>query len=221
MAEARQHIESIVMTPLTEDERQRVQKDLHFIDLATRVGKDLGYRVFIHGGYAVDGNLGQVTRPHKDLDMQIYGQDADANKAVSSLLSAVKNKDPELETESTEDKGRQDYYHNLLIRRSNAAGVDLYYIQVDTDPFGEDKVIVKKDGSLSDRQSFGTPNIVNLEGIAFEAANPTEELVDKLYKRDHRGDTREPKHDQDISNLRLITDATKVEHMLSERVNRK
>jgi hypothetical protein len=221
MSETSQHIKDLVTTPLTDDERQRVQKDLHFIDLATQIGKDLGYRVFIHGGYAVDGNLGQVTRPHKDLDIQIYGQDADANKAASSLLSAIKNKDAEFEIESTEDKGRQDYYHNLLIRQSNAAGIDLYYIQVTTDPFGEEKVIVKKDGSLSDTQSFGEPNMVTLEGVTFEAASPTEELVDKLYKREHRGDTKEPKHDQDIRNLRLITDTAEVEQKLAERVNRK
>jgi len=210
-------------TPLTELELQSTQNDLHFIDLATKVGHEHNYRVLIHGGYAVDGNLGKITRPHKDLDIQIYGREADANKAVNQLLEDIKKEDPSFAIDSIADKERKEYYHNLLIRRANAAGIDLYYIQVVDDPLEDRKVIVKGDGSLSDAQSFGKPNLVTLEGVEFEAADPTSELVDKIYKREHRGDKKEVKHEQDIENLRLITNAEEVNHRvaeLSQRNNR-
>lgn len=208
------------ITPLSPEEYERVRKDLQFIDLATKVGKELGFRVIIHGGYAVDGNLGVITRPHKDLDIQVYGNESNPQDAVHKLLAEIKKRDATFQTDPVEDKERQEYYHNLLIRRSDAVGIDLYYLQVTTDPFGQEKIIVKKDGSLSDTQSFGVPNIVTLEGISFETVDPVSELSDELYKREHKGYPSQAKHDQDINNLRLITDPEKVKQRLEELVNR-
>jgi hypothetical protein len=210
--------EYLKTTPLSETERVRTQNDLRFIDFATKVGKELGYRVVIHGGYAVDGNLGKITRPHKDLDVQVYGRDDNPSHAWDSLINRIRELDPTFDVDSIEDKGRQEYYHNFLIRRPEAAGIDLYYLQVAEDPLGEKKIIVKKDGSLSDIQSFGEPNIVSLEGVGFEAASPTTELVDKIYKREHRGDKKEEKHEQDIENLRLITNPEEISRLVTEKI---
>lgn len=112
------------------------------------------------------------------------------------------------------DKGRQEFYHSFFAEGCGL-GSDIYYIQVMGNPFDDEKRVVKKDGSLTEKQKFDTLR-VSLEQITFEAANPTSELVDRLYKREIRGDKPKVEHDQDIANLRLITDAKEVDTRLSE-----
>ena len=112
------------------------------------------------------------------------------------------------------DKGRQEYYH-VFFAEGNGLDSDIYYIQVTGNPFDQEKYVVKKDGSHTEKQTYDTVNVV-LEGVTFEATNPTSELVDKLYKRKIRGDVPKVRHDQDMENLKLITDSEVVEARLAE-----
>src|SRR5260221_11159909 len=210
MQSGQNQMNKLKTTPISKIEWEKIKQDLHFIDLVVKAGKELGYRIFFHGGYAVDGDLGKITRPHNDIDIQVYGQENDANIAVNKLINEIKKLDPDFQIEQLEDKERKEYYHNILIRRSEASGIDLYYIQITTNPFAKEKIIVKNDGSLSNVQNFEELDLVKLEGVKFEARNATDELVDKIYKRDYRGDKKDPKYDQDIENLRLITNSSEV-----------
>ncbi len=200
---------TIQSTLLSEIEARQVESDIQFVGNVSDKGRELGLRVVIHGGYAVDANLGTVTRPHKDIDMQVYGQDEDPLNAIKNLMVGFTNN-------SIEDKGREMFYHNYLLRRNEGSGVDLYYIHVSTDPFLDEKVIVKADGSLSESHKYETVK-VQLNGIEFEAANAVTELVDKMHKRNVRGLAKEVKHDQDIENLQLITNGIEVVKKLKER----
>ena len=204
----------IVTSEVTETDLKKIHKDLRFIDLMTKLAKAKGCRLIVSGGYAVDGNLDRITRPHGDIDIQIFGQGGESEQIIKELVTKVKEDESSLSDMEVRDKGRQEYYHSFLAK-GNRLGSDIYYVQVTENPFGTEKHVVKEDGTITERQEYETEE-VNLEGVTFEAISPAPELVDKLYKREVRGNEPKSKHDQDIVNLRLITDAKEVEIRLAE-----
>lgn len=204
----------IVVSEITEKDWQKIRKDLLFIGLMSRLVKERECRLIVSGGYAADGSLGQITRPHRDVDIQVYGQGDEAEQLVRQLVEEIREKEPGLSDLEVEDKGRQDFYHSFFVGGSGL-GSDVYYIQVVGNPFDDEKVVIKKDGTHTERQEFDTVQ-VELDGVSFDAASPISELVDILYKREIRGDKPKPEHEQDIANLRLITDAEQVEARLVE-----
>jgi hypothetical protein len=115
-----------------------------------------------------------------------------------------------------EDQGRVDYWHKFFINRIAA---EICYIRVATKPFSDTKIVIRSDGKLSEEHDFDTQMII-LNGVRFEAQSPVIELADKLYKRDHRGDKKLPKHDQDILNLQHITDQYDVQMELNKLIKR-
>lgn len=203
----------IVTSEITETDLRKIQKDLRFIDLMTKLAKEKGCRLIVSGGYATDGNLGRITRPHSDIDIQIFGQSDQSEYLVKELIAEAKKDEPTLSEVEVRDKGRQEFYHSYFAE-GNGLGSDIYYVQVTENPFDKEKHVVKKDGTITERQEYETTE-VTLEGITFEAISPTPELVDKLYKREIRGDKPKAKHNQDIANLRLITDPKEVEARLA------
>ncbi len=204
----------IIVSEVTEGDIQKIRRDLHFIDLMNKLAKEKGVRLVVSGGYAVDGCLGKITRPHADIDMQIYGQSDNSGQLVEQFVEEIKETEPSFSGLEIKDKGRQEYYHTYSVG-GDGLWSDIYYVQVTGNPYSKEKYVVKKDGSHTKRQEYGTTE-VTLEGIVFEAVDPTSELVDKLYKREIRGDKPKAKHDQDIPNLRLITDAGEVNTRLEE-----
>lgn len=203
----------IATSEITESDLKKIKKDLRFIELMTQLAKEKGCRLIVSGGYAVDGNLGQLTRPHNDIDIQIYGDSEDSKDIVGELLREVKEKDPQFSQVESKDNGRQEYYH-AFIAQGEGLGSDIYYIQVTGNPFDDEKHIVKKDGSIGERQHYHTLQ-VTLEGVTFEANDPITELADKRYKREIRGDEPKAYHNQDIKNLKLITDEKEVNSKLA------
>ncbi len=200
--------ESLLLTsPLTPEEHATVLENLQFIAKLTTKAKELGYRVIVHGGYAVDGALKKITRPHADLDLQIYGLD-EGTVAVPKIITSL----DESLLPLMEAKERKEYWHLFHLNRPGSL-TELYYVKVATDPFGDAKRIVKSDGTESEIEPFHTEHAV-FGDISYEIQNPVTELADKLYKRTVRGDEALTKHDQDMANLVLITDPAKVQEEL-------
>lgn len=188
---------NLVKQKLTLDQERKVQDDLRLITSLTRIGHENALRVIISGGYAVDGFLGEITRYHNDIDIQTYGAKENAEEVIERLLGVIGfAREREY---ATEDKGRKDYYRNLVYRFGNST-LDIYYLQTKTSPLGKEKFIVKSDGSV-DYQKFGEPKYGTISGVIFEIQDPTWELKDKIYKREERGDPKRPEHEQDIINL--------------------
>lgn len=190
---------SLELTELSLKDWEKVGKDLVFINLLTNDAKSLGYRVVISGGYCVDGNIGRITRPHNDIDIEVYGTDQQP-QVINELVKNITHQE-QFSGLKLEDKGRQEYYHSFFIE-GNGLGADIYYVCVVENPFVETKVVVKKDGSLTPRHSFNTKKVV-LNGIAFETVGPKEQLEDILKKR-QKGNDLKPKHEQDIENLKAL-----------------
>lgn len=197
--ETSQQPKDILIFPISKEQRLKIGNDLSFINLITSQAKERGYRVVVSGGYSIDGNLGQITRPHNDIDIQIYGQ-SEQPRIIRDLMETVKQQEAFSRIE-LRDKGRQEFYH-AFFAEGNGLGADIYYVQVTGNPFDSTKVVVKNNGSLTSEHSFNTAP-VTLEGVSFEAVNPQEQLEDILKKR-ARGDRLKPEHDQDLQNLQRI-----------------
>ena len=191
---------NLIKQTLNSDQERKVQDDLRLIASLIKIGRENGLRIIISGGYAVDGFLGEVTRYHNDIDIQIYGTKENAAEVVKRLLDILGSA---IGWEyKTEDKGRKEYYHNLVYHFKNSI-LDIYYLQTKTIPLGREKYIVKSDGNV-DEQDFGEPIFGKIGRITFEIQNPSWELQDKIYKREERRDPRRPEHEQDIENLRKV-----------------
>lgn len=195
---------------ITDEEREVISKHLHFIAQVTEINLKKGFRTIVSGGYAVDGHLGEITRPHSDIDIQIYGKDI-MNKALleAICIDSLPSQHGKL---NIEDHGRKEYYHQFFI---NGIRAEVYYLQVVTKPFSDTKIIVRSDGTYSEEHEYDT-KMVYLNGVRFEAQSAVIELADKIFKREHRGDAKQPKHDQDINNLKLITDMYAVQVKLEK-----
>ena len=189
----------IVRQELSLQEEARTRVDLQIIDKLSKTAPNFGMRIIIGGGYAVDGFLGEITRYHNDIDIQIYGTKENAEKVIDTLLDKIAGNTWEY---TAVDKGRKDYYHNLVYNFDNST-LDFYYLQTKTSPLGKEKLIIKSDGSV-DHQEFSKPVFGKIGDISFEIQNPQLELEDKIYKREKRGDSKRPEHEQDIENLKLV-----------------
>lgn len=198
----------IKKTMLSDEEKAQVSTHLLFIEKMTANALKKGYRVVIAGGYAVDGVLGEVTRPHQDVDIQLYGKEPMTKELLESIILDV------LPTQAgnlmIEDRKQLEYYQTFFIKKVDA---EIHYIQIVTNPFTDIKIVVKSDGTYSSEHVYET-KMVFLNKIRFEAQNAVIELADKLYRREYSGDQKLKKHEQDIHNLWLITDKYEVEEEL-------
>lgn len=197
-------INKLKTTQVSADQLSKIQRDLKFIDLLTKVAKKKNMRVIVHGGYAVDGFFETITRPHGDIDLGIWGNEKNAVRAVTELLNSVGSEDDYFSNMEIEDEGRNDWTHTLNATKSNFR-VEMYYGQVANDPFSHEKHVVKKNGEVV--QQTHETQIVHLLGVSFEAWTPLQSLVDRVFKQ-QRGDGVHAHHVQDIENLRLVIDDT-------------
>lgn len=191
-----------MVSEISEWGRNKIDRDLQFIKLVTSVGKELGLRVIIAGGYAVDGNLGQITRPHNDIDIQVYGTSPNGVALINSILKNIGAENPSFsDIEIKKDHVRETFYHNIFAEMPGL-GADFYYVQVEANPFGDTKIIIKDNGEKTEPRPYETVQ-VELQGVTFEAQHPKVELEDKVEKSEKtRG--RRPEIEQDIYNLHLL-----------------
>jgi hypothetical protein len=186
---------------LTTEQKQKINNDLQFISAITQEAKKLGTRVIIHGGYATDGAIGKITRPHNDIDLQIYGNDKTGLQLLGQLLQSVSEKGFDSSGIKINDKKETTFYHNYLVEKKHF-GAYIYYIRVKNDPFDNTKIIIKNDGAENESQVFET-QIVTLNGISYEAVLPQNGLDDKVKKKEG-GEKPRKEIDQDIYNLKLL-----------------
>ena len=201
---------------LTETEDQKVNNDLFLISLLTKLGKELELRVIIAGGYAVDAALGKISRYHNDIDAQVYGKSINPIETITTLLQKVAEQDSQFDNFVIEDKAQTEYYRNLYIKIGGTIA-DIYYLQTNKNPFESTKILIKQDGTITEPHEYDTNN-VTLNGISFEAQDPLTEVVDKIYKREHRGDEKKDKHQQDIENLKEIVSSENIDKELKRHL---
>ena len=96
------------------------------------------------------------------MDIQIYSKSDGGKTIITTLLQKIYKSHV-----SVEDKGREEYYHVYRIEKDEFIA-EFYCIQVVSDPFGKEKIVVKRDGSPSEPRKF-TSHTVKLDGFTFEA----------------------------------------------------
>jgi hypothetical protein len=197
---------SLIFSEISHKEQNKITSDLQFVNLASEIASNQGLRLVIAGGYAVDGFIGRITRPHKDIDIHLYGNSPDGRAIMQSLISLIKEHNEDFkQLEEKIDRGRKAYYYGLLAELPGF-GADFYYIQIEGDPFADEKIVIKNTGEKTPPHKFNTIK-VELEEVSFEAQNPETELKDKLEKRD-KGEKQRDEIDQDIHNLKLLLENT-------------
>lgn len=207
----------IQINELSKEQRKKCHNDLVLISLFSRIAKEKGFRVIISGGYAVDGALGMLTRPHNDIDIQIYGRSPDANAVITELFALLGQIDEQFKDYKIDDRGRSEFYHNFYITVGNTIA-DTYYLQTVDSPFDKDKKLVKKDNSSTLPHPFES-KVTTLEDFTFEVQEPSIEIADKIFKREYRGDEKKHKHEQDIYNLKLITTEPVIQNQLKKLIH--
>lgn len=207
----------LIKQTLTANQQVKISKALKFIQLITETGEKQRLRVIIAGGYAVDGFFGEITRYHDDIDIQIYGKERDALKVINDFLQKVGRDNKGFRNFLIEDKGRKEYYHNIIARYSDFVA-DIYYLQTLNNPFNVTKVIIKNDKRLSDLQTY-TTQTGYLNNISYEIQDPLTEVVDKIYKREYKGYPKQEKHHQDIKNLKHNLSEVDIQKKLKEMIN--
>ena len=190
-----------IIKPLSSDQLTKIINDLKFISLLAQVAKEKQMRVVIGGGYAVDGALGKLTRPHNDIDIQIYGNNSNGNEVVRELFDLMEQNGFDSSKLKTTDKKESTFYHNYLAEKPGF-GADIYYIRLQNSPFDKRKTIIRNDGLINESQEYET-HIVSLNGVSFEAVLPKNELDDKVLKK-NRGEKQRDEIDQDIKNLKIL-----------------
>lgn len=199
----------VIKKQLTSEENKKIQTDLDFLKKIINFAKENKFRLVVSGGYGLDGVLGQITRPHNDIDVILYGQKSreDAENLLTDFISSV---DDNLLTDIKKNTFTLEVDIN-----SEGLGVNIYNVQTKNDPFINLNEIIKSDGQIiiNSEEGFPLPVQGNLEGLVFEAQNPNLHLADILFKR---RDVDQSKHEQDIQNLKQITDPQIVEAILSQ-----
>jgi hypothetical protein len=196
-------------TPVSTDDQNTIKKHLEFIQHVTNISINSGYRAVLSGGYAVDGILGMITRPHVNINILLYGKDVLTPKLLRDSI-LVKN----YSSYTIKEKERSLYWHEFHIPEVQA---NLYYFRVATEPFSETTIIVGSDDVYSEEEDFNT-RIIILKGVRYEVRDAVTELANKIYKRDYQAEAKLPKYDQDIHNLSLIADSYDLQSQLNKLI---
>jgi len=167
------------------------------------------WRIVVSGGYGLDIFLGQITRTHNDVDIIIYGQDSreDVRPTISTFLT---NLIPKASLKVSENEFMID-----IDLHTPGLGANIYYVQVAENPFTTLDKVIKQNGETitNSKKRFPQPMKGKLDDLAIDVQNPHTHLADILFKQ--RTLPHKPTHDQDISNLHLITDQTVVDEIIS------
>ena len=199
----------VIKKKLTPKDKKKVQDDLDFLGMVINFTEENGLRLVVSGGYGLDGVLGEITRPHNDIDVIIHGNKsrAEYKKLLTGFISGI-NKKLLLNF-------KNDTFYLEADVNGDGLGVNIYYVQTGKDPFVSINEVIKSDGQIivNSEKRFPPPVKANIEEIAFEAQNQNLHLADILFKR--RG-VELDKHEQDIENLKQITNPKIVESILSQ-----
>ncbi len=187
----------------------KTSTDLEFIKSFQVFTKSQGWRIVVSGGYGLDILLGQITRTHNDVDIIIYGQDhreVILPKITNFLSSSIQR--------ATLEITKNDFMV-VIDLHSPGLGANIYYVQTSENPFTNLNKIIKQNGEAITNTEKRFPGPVEglLGDIHIDVQNPHTHLADILFKQ--RTLTHKPTHDQDIANLRQITDTARVDEILS------
>lgn len=186
----------------------KTKRDLNLIRSLQQFSESNDWRMVVYGGYGLDILLGQITRTHNDVDVVIYGKNSREDvrpKITTFLTNSIPN--------ATLRISDNDFMVDIDLN-SPGLGANIYYVQTAENPFTSLSTIILNNGKsiTNSEKRFPPPVKGKLDEIVIDVQNPHTHLADILYKQ--RTLAHKSSHDQDISNLRLITDENVVEEII-------
>lgn len=189
----------------------KIVTDLGSIKALKEFAKNNNWRPVVSGGYSLDLFLNMTTRTHNDVDMVIYAQES-RDEAIKKLNAFIQNvfKNAELIL-------KHDTFFMEVDVNAPGYGANLYFVETADNPFTDQIKVKKIDGEIitnTDTQ-LPKPGRGKIGDLEIEIQDQNAHLADILAK--HANDTSPSKYDQDIANLRHITDPKRVEALLKNR----
>lgn len=168
-------------------------KDLEFIKNFQNFCQNNSFRMVVYGGYGLDAYFHQLSRPHGDIDLVIYGID-DRGRAAKLISTFIKSLYPTTSIQQSENP-----FQVVIDVKDPGFGLNLYYIQTRDNPFINIHTVVKSSGEIvtNDPAIFPPPQQGSLEGLELEVQDQGSHLKDILAK----GGASESKY---ISDLGLL-----------------
>lgn len=167
-----------------------------------------GFRPVVSGGYGLDLFLNITTRSHGDIDVIVYST-ANGNDAASKLSEFFKGLFPDVRIETD-----QEEFYIVMDVNAEGFGADIYCVQTVQDPHIDLNKIIKSNGQLTENNynKFPKPLLGRMGKFEIEVQDQNAHLADILLKLDKQSPA--PKYEQDIENLKHITDPKKVDSLL-------
>lgn len=147
-------------------------------------------KYFIGGGFALDINLGKLTRPHEDIDFHPIEEDAASWQRWFQSKGYVIGKDPDM----------KDYPHAFLLTNDNNDYIaDVYPVKINK--HGEVFLYETHGGhSKWEGKSYLTVKRVHYKGVPIYIEDPESVLVQKI---DHVTSRNIPLSDKHLHDIKL------------------
>lgn len=165
------------------------------------------WRSVVSGGYGLDLFLSLTTRTHNDIDVVIYGQE-DREEAIKKLNRFIVNTISHPDSHAS----HETFYMELDVN-APGFGANLYFVETIEKPFVNYNIVKKFDGSVevNPESKSPRPRLGKMGKFEVEIQDQNAHLADILKKSSKSSPTS--KYDQDIQNLRHITDPKVVEFL--------
>lgn len=200
---------TILSKPKEEINWDKIKRDLDFIKSFKSFCKSQNWRIVVYGGYGLDILLGLITRNHNDVDIVIYGQST-RESASTNIQEFLNQLIKGCTLKISENKFMVDIDLN-----SPGLGANIYYVQTAESPFTSLSKIITQSGETitNSKKQFPPPVKGKLDKFAIDVQNPHIHLADIISKQ--RTLVHKLSHNQDIPNLRLITNEAVVDEILN------
>ncbi len=189
---------------------KKVIADLSSLKNLGEFARNNNWRFIVSGGYSLDMFLHLTTRTHNDVDIIIYGQENSIN-AVKKISSFVLSK-----FSDAVFMAKQESLFTVIGVSSREFGANIYFIETIEDPYKNHHKIKKPDGEvvIYTEHDIPKPSRGKIGDCEFEIEDQNAHLADILRK--YKSSVLPGKYNQDVENLKHITDPQRVESLLNK-----
>lgn len=186
----------------------KTSRDMTSIKNLKDFAKTLNWRIVIAGGYSLDLYLSLTTRTHRDVDAIIYGFE-NREEAIKKLNAYIVTSITGADTSAK----HENFYMELDVN-APGYGANFYFVETAEDPYVNHYRVKRFDGQIVENteDKFPKPRLGKMGKFEVEIQDQNAHLADILVKLDKS--KPDPLYDQDIENLKHITDPTKVQSLM-------
>lgn len=187
---------------------KKISDDLSSIKRWKEFTMDRKWRIVVCGGYGLDFFLNITTRTHDDINLIIYGRDP-----KNSALYTIKEFADKMFSGIKIDSSVGIFYSEITLKIPGYAA-NIYYVETNEDPFANHLTTRTIEGKQTGQHPlFNKPLHGRIGDLEIEIQDQNLHLANIL--KNCKDANMPPKYNQDIENLKHITDQRKVEEFLT------